>query len=88
MEMVDRETAREIAKVAAAELAVHVTAEMGEIRGDFRELKACIPGLIAEQIRACQVHQERRRRWSIGSLLTIVGICSSLGIGVAALIGG
>lgn len=88
MEMVDRETAREIAKVAATELAVHVTAEMGEIRGDLRELKACIPGLIAKEIKTCQTHQEKRRRWGIGTILTVIGIGFANGIAAWAVFGG
>lgn len=88
MGMVDRETAREIAKVAASELAIHITEKIGEIRGDLRELRACIPGLIAEQIQACKLHQENRRRWSIGTILTIAGLIIANGLSAWAVFGG
>lgn len=93
--MVDKETTKEIAKLAVLELDLEVTKEISEVktevvgmRGELKALEAKIPTLIAKEIRSCQQHQEKRRWRSIGTLLTILGIGSSLGIGIAALIGG
>lgn len=48
----------------------------GQIRleDDNKLLRAQLPGLIAEQVKACQIHQERRRRWNIGTWLTVFGL--------------
>jgi hypothetical protein len=93
--MVDKDTTKEIAKLAVLELDLEVTKEISEVktevvgmRGEVRALEAKIPMLIAKEIRSCQQHQEKRRRWSIGTLLTIIGIGGSFGVGIAALFGG
>jgi hypothetical protein len=85
--MVDKETTKEIAKLAVLELDLEVTREIAEVktevvgmRGEVQALKAKIPTLIANEIRTCQRHQERRRRWSVGTLITIIGLVVANGI--------
>jgi len=58
---------------------------MTSIRSDISDVKegqAAIPGNIAKAIKSCQIYQETRRRWSIGTLFTIF----SLGIAISAFI--
>lgn len=48
----------------------------GQIRleDDNNLLRAQLPQLIAEQVKACQLHQERRRRWNIGTWLAVLAL--------------
>lgn len=79
---------------AMSELRVETIEARDEARGARREVKQLRDGLpdiikneVTDKIAECRAHQENRRRWNTGNILIIIGIGSSFGVGLAALIG-
>lgn len=69
-----------IVKLAIAEADLKFTEELGVIKLEI----ASFSQKVADKIHECQIMRDRRRRWSIGTILNFAGVLTAIVVAFAA----
>lgn len=95
----NRNEIEDIAKIAALEIALKFEQKSNENKIEILRsneaiskkvvaLEHSIPTIVATEIKSCQNHQDRKKKWNARTFLIIVALIGSYGFSFYAIFGG